>query len=91
MAEDYGLVFLETSAMANINVEDAFVGLAKQVKQRIATEEKKAERVLQATRSNWVTCLVKATFQIVAMAAVEGPTRLKRKMVNNDKINPLLP
>jgi hypothetical protein len=42
MAEDYGLIFLETSAMANINVEDAFVGLAKQVKQRVATEEKKS-------------------------------------------------
>ena len=40
MAEEYGLVFLETSAMANINVEDAFVGLAKQVKLRVATEAK---------------------------------------------------
>lgn len=38
LAEEYGLEFLETSAMSSVNVEQAFVGLARQVKQRLESE-----------------------------------------------------
>jgi hypothetical protein len=38
LAEEYGLHFLETSAMADVNVEAAFVGLAKQVRSRLQAE-----------------------------------------------------
>lgn len=35
MADEYSLSFLETSAMNNINVDDAFLSLARAVKKRI--------------------------------------------------------
>ena len=38
LAEEYGLEFLETSAMSSVNVEQAFVGLARQVKKRLESE-----------------------------------------------------
>ena len=38
LAEEYGLEFLETSAMSSVNVEQAFVGRSRHVKKRVETE-----------------------------------------------------
>lgn len=38
LAKEFGIEFWEASAKNNINVEQAFVGLAKQVKDRLAVD-----------------------------------------------------
>lgn len=35
LAAEYGVPFMETSAKSNINVEDAFVSMAKSIKKKI--------------------------------------------------------
>ena len=45
LADEYGLQFLETSAMNNVNVDDAFLTLTKAVKSRVIdTQEHEQDR-----------------------------------------------
>lgn len=45
LADEYGLTFLETSAMNNVNVDEAFLSLTKAVKARVIdTQEQEQER-----------------------------------------------
>ncbi|RZC77186.1 hypothetical protein C5167_001334 [Papaver somniferum] len=43
LADEYGIKFFETSAKTNFNVEEVFFSIAKDVKQRLAESETKAE------------------------------------------------
>ena len=47
LADEYGIKFMETSAKSNINVEEAFFSLARDIKKRLidSAEEKKTTGV----------------------------------------------
>ena len=44
LADEFGIPFLETSAKGNINVEQVFCSIAKDVMQRLAVEEGRARQ-----------------------------------------------
>ncbi|KAL8217030.1 hypothetical protein R6Q57_023867 [Mikania cordata] len=43
LADEYGIKFFETSAKSNINVEEVFFSIAKDIKQRLAETDSKSE------------------------------------------------
>ncbi|WMV52003.1 hypothetical protein MTR67_045388 [Solanum verrucosum] len=43
LADEYGIKFFETSAKTNMNVEEVFFSIARDIKQRIAESDSKAE------------------------------------------------
>ena len=49
LAEEFGIPFFETSAMANINVDTAFTHIAKCVKDRLSTSEDRKKSMTQST------------------------------------------
>lgn len=49
LAQEYGLNFLETSAMSNENVDLAFVGLARQVIARVIKEDEEEKKKTSAS------------------------------------------
>ncbi|KAJ6794579.1 uncharacterized protein M6B38_300375 [Iris pallida] len=44
LADEYGIKFFETSAKTNLNVEQVFFSIARDIKQRLAESETKAEQ-----------------------------------------------
>ncbi|KAJ6850549.1 uncharacterized protein M6B38_259465 [Iris pallida] len=44
LADEYGIKFFETSAKTNLNVEQVFFTIARDIKQRLAESETKAEQ-----------------------------------------------
>lgn len=44
LADEFGIPFLETSAKGNVNVEQVFCSIAKDVMQRLAAEEGRARQ-----------------------------------------------
>ncbi|KAE8678924.1 Ras-related protein RABE1d [Hibiscus syriacus] len=43
LGDEYGIIFFETSAKTNINVEEVFFSMAKDIKQRLADTDSRAE------------------------------------------------
>ncbi|TYJ00738.1 hypothetical protein E1A91_A13G106000v1 [Gossypium mustelinum] len=43
LADEYGIKFFETSAKTNLNVEEVFFSIARDIKQRLADSDSKAE------------------------------------------------
>ncbi|KVH99996.1 Small GTPase superfamily, partial [Cynara cardunculus var. scolymus] len=43
LADEYGMKFLETSAKTNMNVEEVFFTIARDIKQRLSETDSKAE------------------------------------------------
>lgn len=43
LADEYGIKFFETSAKTNMNVEEVFFSIARDIKQRLAESDSKAE------------------------------------------------
>ncbi|MBA0740222.1 hypothetical protein Gogos_013440, partial [Gossypium gossypioides] len=43
LADEYGIKFFETSAKTNLNVEEVFFSIARDIKQRLADTDSKAE------------------------------------------------
>ncbi|GAY45254.1 hypothetical protein CUMW_088110, partial [Citrus unshiu] len=43
LADEYGIKFFETSAKTNLNVEEVFFSIAKDIKQRLAESDSKSE------------------------------------------------
>jgi Ras-related protein Rab-8A len=43
LADEYGIKFFETSAKTNLNVEQVFFSIARDIKQRLADTDNKAE------------------------------------------------
>ncbi|KAK6942922.1 Small GTPase [Dillenia turbinata] len=43
LADEYGIKFFETSAKTNLNVEEVFFSIARDIKQRLAETDSKAE------------------------------------------------
>ncbi|CDP20877.1 unnamed protein product [Coffea canephora] len=43
LADNYGIKFFETSAKTNLNVEEVFFSIARDIKQRLADTDTKAE------------------------------------------------
>ena len=43
LADEYGIKFLETSAKTNLNVEQVFFSIARDIKQRLADTDTRAE------------------------------------------------
>lgn len=72
MAEEYDLVFVETSAMANVNVEEAFVGLARQVKSRLQAE---GSEFLNSTGGNTVKVTAKSSDASYLSCCYSGPPK----------------
>ncbi|MBA0746975.1 hypothetical protein Gogos_009446, partial [Gossypium gossypioides] len=53
LADEYGIKFFETSAKTNLNVEEVFFSIARDIKQRLADTDSKAEvrhRRLKSTK-----------------------------------------
>ncbi|KAK6943697.1 Small GTPase [Dillenia turbinata] len=44
LADEYGIKFFETSAKTNLNVEEVFFSIARDIKQRLAETDSKAEK-----------------------------------------------
>nr|AFK40683.1 unknown [Lotus japonicus] len=43
LADEYGIKFFETSAKTNLNVDEVFFSIARDIKQRVADNDSKAE------------------------------------------------
>ncbi|MBA0696996.1 hypothetical protein Goari_003509, partial [Gossypium aridum] len=43
LADEYGIKFFETSAKTNLNVEEVFFSIARDIKQRLTESDNKAE------------------------------------------------
>ncbi|MBA0747902.1 hypothetical protein Gogos_004775, partial [Gossypium gossypioides] len=43
LADEYGIKFFETSAKTNLNVEEVFFSIARDIKQKLADSDSKAE------------------------------------------------
>nr|POE99022.1 ras-related protein rabe1a [Quercus suber] len=43
LADEYGIKFFETSAKTNLNVEEVFFSIARDIKQRLADTDSRAE------------------------------------------------
>ena len=43
LADEYGIKFFETSAKTNMNVEEVFFSIARDIKQRLAESDNRAE------------------------------------------------
>jgi len=48
LADEYGIKFFETSAKTNMNVEDVFFTIARDIKQRLAETDSKPEAAKNA-------------------------------------------
>ncbi|CAL5404514.1 unnamed protein product [Camellia sinensis] len=44
LADEYGIKFFETSAKTNLNVEQVFFSIARDIKQRLADTDSRAEQ-----------------------------------------------
>ncbi|EPS65216.1 hypothetical protein M569_09561, partial [Genlisea aurea] len=44
LADEYGIKFFETSAKTNLNVEEVFFSIARDIKQRLSDTDHKAEQ-----------------------------------------------
>ncbi|KAK5804298.1 hypothetical protein PVK06_031947 [Gossypium arboreum] len=52
LADEYGIKFFETSAKTNLNVEEVFFSIARDIKQRLACTDSKAESHRQSKLTN---------------------------------------
>ncbi|OIW11227.1 hypothetical protein TanjilG_28318 [Lupinus angustifolius] len=78
LADEYGIKFFETSAKTNLNVEEVFLSIARDIKQRLADTDSKPESItLEAYPSElsltaWICLLGTVEGGIVALVMERG-------------------
>ncbi|CAN1275102.1 Ras-related protein RAB1BV [Linum perenne] len=58
LADEYGIKFFETSAKTNLNVEEVFFSIARDIKQRLADTDSKSECTLSSFSDPWTNFIV---------------------------------
>nr|GMD46583.1 ras-related protein RABE1a [Ipomoea batatas] len=73
LADEYGIKFFETSAKTNMNVEEVFFSIARDIKHRLAETDSKAE-VLNSFHNFIFASLL--LFPLLEFISVTLPNRL---------------
>ncbi|KAK9714027.1 hypothetical protein RND81_06G066500 [Saponaria officinalis] len=67
LADEYGIKFFETSAKTNLNVEEVFFSIGRDIKQRLAESDSKVEAVRVLKNDLIFLCIYHMCMSIIAM------------------------